>query len=252
MANYTAYIDESGDLGMQRGTRWFVISAVVVKKSDEQSIKARIKEIKAKLNINEIHFKNIREFNKRAYIAKELSSEKFCYINVLVDTNLFDKEKIPTPLIAYNFICKYLLQRISMYLSEMNESADIVLSARGTSRDGELISYITNKLLTYPESNVDRKTIGNVFAKTSGEWDLLQLADVCATSTFLAYEEHKQYGFCTPCFYLALQDHLYRKDGKLMSYGIKFFQKEMMPNLSELRQKRICAKKERTPSATTT
>lgn len=32
MSDCTVYIDEAGDLGYQRGTRWFVLSAVIVEK----------------------------------------------------------------------------------------------------------------------------------------------------------------------------------------------------------------------------
>lgn len=33
VSDYTVYIDEAGDLGIGRGTRWFVLTAVVVKKN---------------------------------------------------------------------------------------------------------------------------------------------------------------------------------------------------------------------------
>ena len=33
---YTVYIDEAGDLGIQRRTKWFVITAVIVHTSEEQ------------------------------------------------------------------------------------------------------------------------------------------------------------------------------------------------------------------------
>ena len=36
MGDYTVYIDESGDLGINRGTQWFVLSAVVVEKSEKK------------------------------------------------------------------------------------------------------------------------------------------------------------------------------------------------------------------------
>ena len=90
MSNCTVYIDESGDLGINRGTRWFVLSAVVVDKADEPNIRARINQIRSQLNIKEIHLKKIQNFNKRALIVCELNSEQFTYMNVLVDTNKFD------------------------------------------------------------------------------------------------------------------------------------------------------------------
>ncbi len=172
-------------------------------------------------------------------------------MSVLVDTTKLDQTKIPTADIAYNYVCKYLLQRVSWFLSSTGRCGDIILSARGTSRDGELIDYIRNKLFPYPKNAIDASVFGKVTAKAAASWDMLQLADVCATSMFLAYQIN-EFGFCTPCFSLALQDHLYRKNNKLESYGIKFFTSDMKPDVVELRNHRVCAKKERTPGATTT
>ena len=235
MEECTAYIDESGDLGINKGTHWFVLSAVIVDKADEPNIRAKISQIRNQLNMREIHFKKIPDFNRRAFITRELNSEKFTYMNILVDTRKFDAAKIPSPLIAYNYICKYLLQRVSWFMEDTGRIGDIVLSARGTSRDNELIQYIQDKLLPYPANQINGSVFGKTTAKTAG----------------MAYEENK-YGFCTPCFSYAMQDHLYRRNGKVKSYGIKFFTSDMAPDIKELRAKRVCAQKERTPGATTT
>lgn len=252
MKKCKVYIDESGDLGINRGTQWFVLTAVIVTEENEPFIRTAIQRIRTSLNINEIHLKKIPDFYKRAYIVRELAKEEFTYMNVLVDTSKFDKEKIPSPMLAYNFVCKYLLQRVSWFLKEQNRIGDIILSARGTGRDGELIHYIYNKLLPYPSNNICSDALGKVTAKSAPQWDLLQLADVCATSTYLTYERHPKWGYCTPCFSEALSSHLYHNNGQVKSYGIKFFSKEMEPDLQTLRSLRICAKKERIPGATTT
>lgn len=34
-ANCTIYIDEAGDLGVGKGTQWFVLTAVIINKSSE-------------------------------------------------------------------------------------------------------------------------------------------------------------------------------------------------------------------------
>jgi len=184
--------------------------------------------------------------------VRELRDEEFVYMNVLVDTDKFDRARIPNPIIAYNYVCKYLLQRVSWYLSSLGSSGDIVLSARGTSRDGELIQYIQEKLLPYPSNGIDASSFGAVTAKTAATWDMLQLADVCATSMFLTYEVNR-YGFSTPCFSVSMSDHIYRNNnGKIDSYGIKFFTSDMKPNVTALKKSRICTKKERTPGTTTT
>ncbi len=251
MSNYTVYIDEAGDLGVNRGTQWFVLTAVIAAKVDEPKIRTKLNKIKERLNVREIHLRKITDFFKRGLIVRELSEEDFVYMSVLVDTRKLDVSKIPDSFTTYNYVCKYLLQRVSWYLEEKEGVADIVLSARGTSRDGELIEYIKEKLLPYRGNSINESVFDKVTAKSSGSWDMLQLADVCATTTFLTYEVNG-YGFSTPCFSHALVDHLYKKRDRVDSYGIKFFTTDMKPNLEDLRKTRVCAKKERAPGATTT
>lgn len=251
MANCTVYIDEAGDLGFNRGTKWFVLSAVIVLKSDEAAIRQKMTAIKNRLNVQEIHLRKITDFQKRAYAVRELSGESFVYTNIVVDTSKLNAEKIPNPIIAYNYVCKYLLQKVSAYLQHNGLIADVVLSARGTSRDGELITYINDKLLPYPANHINSACFEKITVKTASQWDMLQLADVCATSMFLAHEVNG-FGFVVPCYQIVLADHLIRVNGRVKPHGLKYFTNEMSPDFEELRSLRICAKKERTPGATTT
>jgi hypothetical protein len=50
------YIDEAGDLGVKRGTRWFVLSAIAVNEEDEPQIRTICQSLKSYLNLNTIHF----------------------------------------------------------------------------------------------------------------------------------------------------------------------------------------------------
>ncbi len=249
-SEYTIYIDESGDLGINKGTRWFVISAVIVKKTDEPSIRATIQNLRNKYSVKEIHLKKIRDHFKRAYIARELSTENFIYTNVIIDTNKFTLANIPDANTAYNYTCKYLLQRVSWYLKEINSTADIILSARGTSKDGELIEYIEKKLLPGMKSGVSLKRFNKIKAKPAGDFDILQLADVCATTMFYKHNENPD-GFTVPCYAKALEDHLYKKNGEIDSYGIKYFNLRMKPTQEELLKNCVCTKKERSPGTAT-
>ena len=251
MADCTVYIDEAGDLGFQRGTQWFVLSAAIVNKNDEPQIRAKLARLKARLNVNEIHFRNLRDFYRQSLVTQELSSEEFSYICVIADTNKLDPTKIVSAATAYNYLCRMLLERVSWLLRDTRRQGDIVLSSRGTSRDNELIAYIRDKLIPYPDNQVDASVFSGITAKSSGSWDMLQLVDVCATTMFLAYEENG-WGFRAPCFARVLKDHLYRYNGKLESYGLKYFNNDMKPAPQSLKCAWPCNKKERTPGATTT
>lgn len=251
MSNCTVYVDEAGDLGYQRGTQWFVLSAVIVDKSEEQAIRTSMSQIKTRLNVNEVHLKKIPDFMKRAYIVRELEQKNFTYVNVIVDTGKLNLAMAASSSTAYNYICRMLLERVSWFLRDTNRVGDIVLSARGTSRDGELIDYIQDRLIPYADNQIVSCVFEKISAKTANSWDLLQLADVCATTTFLAYELNG-WGMRAPCYFKVLSSHIYRYNGKMERYGLKYFSNSMKPASSALRCDYACMKKERTPGTTTT
>ena len=209
------------------------MTAVIVDKGDEGLIRKRMNAIKVRLNAHDIHMRNINDFMRRAFTVRELRDLPFTFMNVVVDTSKFDVNKIPNALVGYNYACRRLLERVSEYLCEKGKKADVVLSSRGTSRDGELIEYITQKLLPYPHNTIESRAFGCISAKTAATWDMLQLADVCTTSVFLSFEVNG-WGIRTPCFFKALEPHLYTKDGMVDKYGIKYLVEEMRPALGEL------------------
>ena len=53
-SNCTLYIDEAGDLGIGKGSDWFILAGVLINKQDEPQIRDTIKNIRSKLNINEL------------------------------------------------------------------------------------------------------------------------------------------------------------------------------------------------------
>ncbi len=251
MSNCTVYIDEAGDLGYQRGTHWFVLSAVIVNKEDERAIRATMAQIKRRLNLNEIHLRKITDFNKRTYIVRELDNENFTYVNVIVDTSKLNLAMASSSSTAYNYICRMLLERVSWFLRDSQKVADIVLSARGTSRDGELIDYIQNRLIPFQNNQIVPTVFEKISAKAANSRDLLQLADVCATATFLAYEVNS-WGVRIPCYFKVLESHIYRYNKRANQYGLKYFSNDMKPAPEDLKCNYPCMKKERTPGATTT
>ena len=226
-------IDESGDLGIGRGTQWFVLTAVILKESDERLAREKLKMVRQRLNIQKIHIRTIHDFNRRAYIASEISGLPFTTINVLIDTDKFDSNKIPTPDIAYNYACRYLLEKVSWYLNDINCCAEVILSARGTKRDCELVEYIKRQLLETKHNNFEGGRILDVSAKPAGQWDCLEIADVCATSLFLAYEKNR-WGFRMPCYQKVLKNHLWSRNNKVINHGLKYFTDDMKPVTSSL------------------
>lgn len=242
----TIYIDEAGDLGLNRGTTWFVLSAVIVNKDEEKQIRTILNNIKSTLNIKVIHFSPLRHFEKRAYVANELSKCNFQHCHVLVDTTKVTftprDPNASKSVLLYNYTCRYLLERVSWLLRDTNRCGEIVLSSRGTSRDNELIEYINNVLLKNPNNNIVNlftKTI----SKTASSWDMLQLADVCATSMFMCHEINAKFGFLMPCFAHRLGHNIYSYKGKLINYGMKYFSQDMEPEKDYFSINSPCLKK---------
>ena len=230
----TVYIDEAGDLGINRGTKWFVITGVIVPKDNEKQIRDVLQQAKTKFNLKEIHMRKLGDFYKSAYIVSQLREQDFTTVNVLMDT---DKCPLKDSIKTYNFMCRFLLERVSWFVDDNHMSADIMLSSRGTSRDKELIQYI-DKLISYP-SNEIRGVFDKVSSKTAATWDMLQLADICATSMFRSYEVNA-HGFIVPCFMSNLKDKIYHRNGKIDKYGLKFYLDNMKPSKDYFEKHRIC------------
>lgn len=245
MADCTLYIDEAGDLGIGKGTDWFILAGILVNKSDEKDIRLKIKDIRSKINVNEIHFRKMVSFEKKSYVVSELSKCNFKYITIIADTrkitfNRNNNVYTQSPsLLLYNHMCRFLIERASWLLRDANLTADIMLSSRGTSRDRELIDYI-NKLITYKGNNISNR-FEKVLAKSASSWDMLQLADVCATSMF---NTHQLNGleFLTPCHTYKLKSHLYRRNGDLLKYGIKYYSDSMIPRKNYFIENSVCSK----------
>lgn len=238
----SVYIDEAGDLGVKRGTRWFVLSAIAVNEEDEPRIRAVCQSLKSYLNLNTIHFRNLRSFEQRCFVVDALYRIPFEHVHVVIDTNKIDLAKIPASddpfsSIIYNYACRYLLERVSWMLRDTGRIGTVVLSSRGTTRDKELIDYI-KKLLSYP-ANAIANVFSSVTCKQSSEWDMLQVADVCATSMFYAYEVNR-FGFTIPCYIKRIQKSIYQYNGHYLNYGIKYFAEEMRPEADYFNEHTIC------------
>lgn len=243
----TVYIDEAGDLGINRGTQWFVLSAVIVDKDDEPMLRELLSKIKSTFNVNNIHFRKMR-YEQKCFTVDTLCKGKFTYISIIIDTNKITlkatKEGDKTSFVTYNFACRMLLERASWYLRNLQKRADIVLSSRGTARDGELIDYIKNKLLTY-EQNQIANVFDKVSAKPASSWDMLQLADVCATAMFY-YHEPNRFGLVTPCFTYRMLPFVYSYDAYThkakKNYGVKYYAEDMRPTPEYFHDKILCKK----------
>lgn len=249
---YTIYIDEAGDLGIGRGSRWFILTGVIVNNSKETELLNLVRAVKTDFGLKEIHFNKITGFYKEMAIVSRLSEGNYLTVNVVVDT----QQITITPTyggdiysLTYNTACRYLLERYSWFLRSKGAVGTVVLSSRGSSRDGDLISYIKSKLIPNSSNSVSSR-ITSVSAFPAKSRNLLQLADVCASSIYHAYEPNK-YGQICPCFASQLSKHLVTYNGSLMGYGLKYYAVCMKPPIEYFKSMSICPiKKDESPERT--
>ena len=237
MKNCTVCIDESGDLGVNRGTRWFVISAVIIPEESEKEVRTTLESIRSKLNLKEIHLRDLHDFFKTQYIIKSVKDLDFTTVNVIIDTNMLTEKNSSR---TYNFACRMVIERVSWFMRDNNYNGKIILAGRGTSRDGELIDYINDHLLV--EDNKIEKVFSKVECKKPKEWECLQLADIVATSMFRSHQENP-YGFVVPCAMTLLKKHMYVFNNSVLKYGMKYYDEHMKPNITYFEERAICAKK---------
>ena len=66
---YNVYIDESGDEGINKGSKYFILTAIIVEKEKDLTVSKSVDDIKANLEMNiksQLHWKLINGYpNKK-------------------------------------------------------------------------------------------------------------------------------------------------------------------------------------------
>jgi len=221
---YNVYIDESGDEGIRKGTRWFLLSAAIIKKDNDLDISHVVDELKDFLKIPNnkmIHWKEIRNKNvsKKRYIIDRIAKEDFLLINIAVDTYNIKETKLQGKLV-YHYTCRFLMERICWAISALNGSANIIFSNKASISYEELESYIKSLHLS-------KYCINSFEVKPAYQRKLLQFVDCCCGALSEALE-NDSLGYIDERYIMTIKDKLYRRNGNLFSYGIKIFPSENM------------------------
>ncbi|PAD73656.1 DUF3800 domain-containing protein [Paenibacillus campinasensis] len=233
MAKYTfnVYIDESGDEGFSIkdgkwvSSRWFIIGALITHKASDLPISKTVDAIKLKFNWKNnkpLHFIDFSH-EKRSFIINSLTSNsgfRVCYV-------AFDKQKIPEDSFLrkkrylYNYCTRYLLERISWMVDDLQGEAHLIFENRSSTSYSELNEYIT-ETLSKGKSQIRQgvfKTWKNLGKSQSKN---LQLADAVVSSLYKALEPN-QYGLTEDSYIEALRPFIYNSNGNYHAYGLKVF-----------------------------
>lgn len=236
-ASYVAYVDESGDEGFvfnpdgSGSSKWFVISAVLVKFSEDNQIVRLMREIRAKFGRDEnahIHFRDLSHERRLPYVDA-ISHAPVVWMSVMVDKPaLKDRHTFQKRHLLYFYAFRYLLERISWYCRDNaardgNGKVDIYLSNRSSMSYDDLYEYIERLYERAEELNVKiawntlSKFIPMAAAKRAG----LQVADAVASSTYFALQPRQ--GYTEPRYITMLKPRMYIRGSNYLSYGLKFF-----------------------------
>ncbi|MGF6156483.1 hypothetical protein M2267_001726 [Ensifer sp. KUDG1] len=130
---FVAYIDESGDPGLKRvrpiddrgSTEWMTVSAVVVSRSRDSSIKGWVADINKSVgesNTEIIHFKDLSDGN-RLVVAKELAKLPVRLFVVASNKKNMRRhrneraEKVLSKQWFYNWLVRILIERVTHWCS---------------------------------------------------------------------------------------------------------------------------------------
>jgi len=235
-----AFVDESGDEGFvfrpdgSGSSRWFVISAVVMRKSDGQQLVACLKTVRSILRKEPqtpLHFVKLSHEQRIPYV-KHIGNLPIQIISVIVhkpslsNPGYFRAEKDS----LYRYLTRFLIERISWICRDAykpnDDPAEIIFSDRACMSYDKIRSYLDLLLEKAGKAGenvniwTDAIDTKNIKAIEHSQMAGLQIADAVASSTYYAINRNL-YGETESGYLAHLASKLYRFNGKSMSYGIK-------------------------------
>lgn len=217
---YNVYIDESGDEGINRGSEWFILTAIIVPKDYDTILSNKIVSIKNSMGMDrkcQLHWNKILKYDKKIQIIYSLISENFKIIHVAINTYKIKKLKTKE---IYPYFMSYLIERVSSYVSKNNGKCNIFISTR-QDNNKEKNKHLKNELTSARRyHHIFTKCINDIKFIDNRDRNLLQLADVCCSSFSQAikYNTSQEWEYV-----LKLKANLWSLNGKLIGYGIKFY-----------------------------
>lgn len=241
---YKVYIDEAGDEGFkflpgERGSsRWFVLSAAVIRHENDLQVVAAAKEVRQLLNKepkHALHFRNLRH-EQRVVYSRVVGALPIRTIHIVTH-----KPSIPDPenfqahaFALYRWSARLLLERVSWLCRDMKRQADdtcvadMVFSNRAAMSYDDLRSYL-GKLMGVGGNGAqginihwEAIDIANLRVLNHDQSAGLQIADAVASGAYYALNRNP-YGEIEERYLSLTRRVLYRNRGRLKGYGMKFW-----------------------------
>lgn len=243
-ASFRAYIDESGDEGFifnedgAGSSRWFVISALVIRMKNDLEVVTCLKEARKQLGKPDkyaLHFVDLKHEQRVPY-ARRVGQLPARTVTILIfkpsirEPEKFQNEKY----LLYRYATRLLLERVSWLCRDNREAdegdgtCDVIFSNRSNMSYENIREYIKHLLTRTGDQPQDVQIESSVIkpdqiravehSKLAG----LQAADAVASSLHFAVKRNR-YGEAEPSYVKLLDNTFYRHKGIVEGYGIKLW-----------------------------
>jgi hypothetical protein len=237
--SYRVYIDESGDEGFtflpneQGSSRWLVLSALVIRKENDLltvELAKQARELLKKPAKHPLHFRELKH-EQRVPLARLIGQAQARAVSVLIH-----KPSIPEPEIfqqqkysLYRYACRLLLERVSWLCRDHHRTghgdgrAELIFSNRSAMSYDDLRTYL-HQLKDDTSVRIEWNIVEPDLVRAINHDQLagLQLADAVATSMFYAVHKN-QYSEVEERYLKLIAPIIYRHEGKVEGYGLKFW-----------------------------
>ncbi|GIL01251.1 MAG: hypothetical protein BroJett030_11500 [Alphaproteobacteria bacterium] len=239
---YVAFIDESGDDGLDKPFRgigddggpsnWLVISACLFRKTHSLDAVAWRDEISAKMperKSRQLHFARLKHGQKLVAV-QTIAKKPLRALSVIAAKNPIPEGIYKERNQLYFYMTRYLIERLSWLCRDHRRLAPegdgrvaITFSRRGGMQYDEFRAYLGrlkdddegDVRIHWPVIDIDAVAAADHSSSAS-----LQLADAVA-SAFAAGFEPDRYGNCEPRYAETLKPITYHRNKNYLSYGVK-------------------------------
>ncbi len=241
-ASFVAYVDESGDEGFkflpneQGSSRWFVLSALVVRKeNDLQVVKLakQAREVLRKEPKRPLHFRELKH-EQRVPLARLIGGAPVRTVSVLIHKPSIPEPEIfqQQPYALYRYVTRLLVERVSWLCRDAKRtghgdgSVEVVFSNRSAMSYDDLRGYLLKLREDAAERDVrvDWSVVdpAKIRAVNHDQLAGLQLADAVASGVFFSVHRNP-YGEVEDRYLRLLAKTVYRNKDRTEGYGLKFW-----------------------------
>lgn len=240
-SSFVAYIDESGDEGFtfradgSGSSRWFVLSAVVVRKSNDLALVAAAKQARSTIKLPEkkpIHFCKLAHA-QRVVVARIVGQQPIRTVSVLIHKpSINDPERYQQQAYTlYRYASRLLLERVSWLCRDHRKpregdgKVDLIYSNRSAMSYQDLrqyLSYLRNQGTDQVRIDWGVLDEHKVRAVNHDQLAGLQLADVVASSVYQAVNPNL-YGDVEERYFHLIAPTVYHNKQNRFGYGLKFW-----------------------------